>query len=158
MDNCKTFSLYVKEKEIKDFSKEDELLYFKSFKHQMFNSKIRCKKCKNTLESIIFKNKVGCPSCYDMILKRVLDGKFLPSIVDSDIAKFFLSITKDYRYKGKRPEYVKKYFDNEIKINDLKKELKYCIEIEDYGKCEVLKYTIDDMELKQSEFRRKING
>ena len=50
MDNCKTFSLYVKEKEIKDFSKEDELLYFKSFKHQMFNSKIRVKNVKILLK------------------------------------------------------------------------------------------------------------
>lgn len=159
----KIFNLYFeKDIEKKDFLKEkfykEELEVLKPFKNQIFNLKVSCKKCKKNLKYLILNDKLSCPYCYNILLKKVLEKKYSPSLIDSKILKFFLSIDKNYIYRGKRPEYTKKYFDDEIKINDLKRELLYCIKIEDFGKCEVLKYTIEDMEFKQIKIRRKING
>lgn len=157
----KIFNLYFeKDIEKKDFLtefKEEKVEILKPFKNQIFNLKSSCKKCKKTIRENILKDMMSCSFCYNILLKKVLEKNFSPSLIDSKILKFFLSMDKEYRYKGKRPEYTKKYFDDEIKINDLKRELLYCIKLEDYGKCEVLKYTIDDMKTKQTKLRRKID-
>ena len=61
------------------------------------------------------------------------------------------------KYKGKVPEYTKDFYDNSIKISDLKRELEYCIEIEDFLKCNVLKNAIEELEKKNLKLRREIN-
>ena len=44
-----------------------------------------------------------------------------------------------------------------MKISDLKRELEYSIEMEEYKRCEVLKNTIKDFTNKNLKLRRKIN-
>lgn len=163
MSNRKIFCLHF-EREISDdeyrnvpdsFYKEYEL--FEGIKKQMFNSKLKCKNCKKSFRDMVLTGVVGCPICYNSVMKAVSDEKFLPSLVSSEIEKFFFS-TGDYKYKGKRPMYSKKYFDISVKVSDLKRELEYSIELEDYERCDVLKKTIEEMESKMLKFRREIDG
>jgi len=67
------------------------------------------------------------------------------------------SLEEHKKYKGKVPEYTKDFYDNSIKISDLKRELEYCIEIEDFLKCNVLKKAIEELENKNLKLRREIN-
>lgn len=163
MSKYKVFNLHF-EKEIddikslqdEDFSKS-EIDIFKTFKNQLFNSKVKCKKCKRALKVSLLTDTMGCSYCYSMILNKINNYKFKPTLIHSKALEFFLNISKNYRYKGKRPEYTKKYFDEQLKISDLKKELDYCIKIENYDKCEVLKQIIEQINSEQDKFRRKID-
>ena len=162
MKNKKIFGLNFEKEIATDNEKLVDFLDFendilKEFKNQMYNSKSKCKKCKKTVGRMVSSNIVFCPCCYSTVFKLVQTDKFSPSLINSEFINFFLSKDKNFIYKGKRPEYSMKYFDYEIKINDLKRELDYSIEIEDYEKCEVLKYTIEDIKNKQLKIRRDID-
>ena len=157
---CLQFEKKIREEEynvLYDYSCDEIFKTLWEFKNQMYNSNLRCKKCKKSLKDMIIYGSLGCPNCYEMIFEAVREGKFKSSLVSSKLIDFFMSKDSYEKYNGKRPEYVKKYYDVETKIRDLKRELTHCIDIEDYTKCEVLKYTIEDLEDKQVKFRRKIN-
>ena len=97
-----------------------------------------------------------CPCCFETIYKIIEKEKLKPSLIYSNFLNRILN--NDFKkYKGKVPEYTKDFFDNSIKISDLKRELEYCIEIEDFLKCDALKNAIEELEKKNLKLRRKIN-
>lgn len=154
------------EKEISDFEynnlfnslkSNDKVELFGEFKGQISNSNVKCKNCKTSVKDIINSNFMVCPYCFETIYRLVKNRKLKPSLVYSDLIKIILC--NDFKkYKGKVPEYTKDFFKNRLKISDLKKELEYSIEIEDYNKCELLKNTIKELEKKNIKLRRRING
>ena len=153
------------EKEISDFEydnlfnslksdEKDEL--FCNFKGQISNSNVKCRKCKTSVKEMINTNLTVCPCCFETIYKLIENKKVKPTLVYSNFIKKLLC--NDFKkYKGKVPEYTKDFYDNSIKISDLKRELEYCIEIEDFLKCNVLKNAIEELEKKNLKLRREIN-
>ncbi|MFP5493393.1 hypothetical protein ACLGL2_02120 [Parvimonas sp. G1641] len=134
----------------------DDINILLEFKDQIINSNIKCKKCKTSVKDILYTNMTVCPCCFETIYKIIEKEKLKPSLIYSNFLNRILN--NDFKkYKGKVPEYTKDFYDNSIKILDLKRELEYCIEIEDFLKCNVLKNAIEELEKKNLKLRREIN-
>lgn len=134
----------------------DDINILLEFKDQIINSNIKCKKCKTSVKDILYTNMTVCPCCFETIYKIIEKEKLKPSLIYSNFLNRI--INNDFKkYKGKVPEYTKDFYDNSIKISDLKRELEYCIEIEDFLKCNVLKNAIEELEKKNLKLRREIN-
>lgn len=129
---------------------------FADFKGQISNSNVKCKKCKTFIKDMVFVKTTVCPCCFETIYKVIEKGKLKPTLVYSNFLRRFL-YNEPNKYKGKRPEYTEEFFKNQVKIADLKRELEYSIEMEEYKRCEVLKNTIKDFTNKNLKLRRKIN-
>ncbi|MEB3028295.1 hypothetical protein VJI72_00635 [Parvimonas micra] len=138
---------------LKSYEK-DEL--FCNFKGQISNSNIKCKKCKTSVKDIVHTNLLVCPCCFETIYKLIENKKLKPTLIYSNFIKRLLC--NDFRkYRGKKPEYAKEFFENEIKISDLERELEHSIETEEFLKCDILKNAIEDLKKKNLKFRRRIN-
>lgn len=134
----------------------DDINILLEFKGQIINSNIKCKKCKTSVKDILYTNMTVCPCCFETIYKIIEKEKLKPSLIYSNFLNRILN--NDFKkYKGKVPEYTKDFYDNSIKISDLKRELEYYIEIEDFLKCNVLKNAIEELEKKNLKLRREIN-
>lgn len=134
----------------------DDINILLEFKDQIINSNIKCKKCKTSVKDILYTNMTVCPCCFETIYKIIETEKLKPSLIYSNFLNRILN--NDFKkYKGKVPEYTKDFYDNSIKISDLKRELEYCIEIKDFLKCNVLKNAIEELEKKNLKLRREIN-
>ena len=120
------------------------------------NSNIKCKKCKTSVKDIVHTNLLVCPCCFETIYKLIEKKKLKPTLIYSNFIKKLLC--NDFRkYRGKKPEYAKEFFENEIKISDLERELEHSIEREEFLKCDILKNAIEDLKKKNLKFRRRIN-
>ena len=134
----------------------DDINILLEFNDQIINSNIKCKKCKTSVKDILYTNMTVCPCCFETIYKIIEKEKIKPSLIYSNFLNRILN--NDFKkYNLKVTEYTKYFYYNSIKISDLKRELEYCIEIEDFLKCNVLKKAIEELENKNLKLRREIN-
>ncbi|MCI5997219.1 MAG: hypothetical protein MRZ16_03210 [Parvimonas sp.] len=132
--------------------------FFKSRKRQLSTSNFKCKRCKKKFKDMVDFGNLICPCCYESIYKKIKDDKFDPSLIECAISTFFLNLrNKDFNYQGRIPDYARPYFDLKNKVEDLERELLYCIEKEDYKKCVVIKETLDDSKKKLAKLKENIN-
>lgn len=149
----------IGEEDYNEFFKEKNVIAkfdnFEIFSKDFFNFDTKCKNCGVSVRDSIFNGEVGCPKCYNYILKYVKKDR----VVTFYDAKNLKECVKfGYSYKGKKPKGVLKFFENRLKILELKSELEKSILEEKYEKCDFLQKTIDDLEKRQLKLRRKING
>lgn len=140
-----------------NFKVEENFKFLENFKDDLINTKAICKSCKREIRESLITGIVGCPKCYESILNTLSKDDRKVTLYNSRNLEKFLNI-KVNKYRGRRPDKVREYFNLKTKIFELEKELQHCIEIEDYIKCNILKETIDDFNSKLLKIRRKING
>lgn len=140
-----------------NFKVEENFKFLEDFKSDFINTKAICKSCKREVKESLITGIVGCPKCYNYILKLVSNENKKVTLYNSKNLEKFLNLDNK-KYSGRRPEKVREYFSLKTKIFELENELKISVEAENYSRCNIIKETIKDFNSKLLKIRRKING
>lgn len=81
---------------------------------------LKCPECGKSLEDVTKTNEVGCPECFS----------YFKTFIDA----MLVNINNSIDYRGDFPAYLKTEHNYKVEIFNLKKQLKQCVSMEDFGK------------------------